>query len=144
MKKIILTREKMKIKLYAIIGYLVLSTFVVTAQDKISLLEIDKVNQLLELSTDQFKKVKIDVDKIKSILEEDKKILSNLRERFKNDDEPGFFEKIGVKRGRDKRIDKIEDLLEEIEDQLNKKQKILFSQIEKPKLNPLSKKELTE
>ncbi|MCK9281286.1 MAG: hypothetical protein M0P71_11740 [Melioribacteraceae bacterium] len=132
----------MKIKFYVIISFLVLSSFIVAAQDKVSLFEIDKVNQLLELSTDQFKIIEIDVDKIKSILEEDKKILSNLRERFKNDDKPGFFEKIGVKRGRDKRIDKIEDLLEEIEDKLNEKQKILFSQIEKPKLNSLSKKEL--
>jgi len=131
-----------KIKFYVIISFLVLSSFIVAAQDKVSLFEIDKVNQLLELSTDQFKIIEIDVDKIKSILEEDKKILSNLRERFKNDDKPGFFEKIGVKRGRDKRIDKIEDLLEEIEDKLNEKQKILFSQIEKPKLNSLSKKEL--
>jgi len=77
----------MKIKLFAIIGYLVLSTFAVTAQDKISLLEIDKVNQLLELSTDQFKIVKIDIDKIKSILESDLKMMMN----------PVFLKKLELK-----------------------------------------------
>ena len=41
------------------------------------------------------------IEQIKRILDEDKKIIAELKERVKSGDEPGFFEKIGVKRGRD-------------------------------------------
>ncbi|MFA7289949.1 MAG: hypothetical protein WC055_13815 [Melioribacteraceae bacterium] len=134
----------MRIKIIVLFICLLFVSFVTPAQEKISLLDADKVKIILNLSNDQFKIIKMDIDKIKGILEEDKNILSKLRERFKNDDEPGFFEKISVKRGRDKRSDKIEDLIEDIEDQLNTKQKLLYRDIEKPGLKSLSKKELTE
>lgn len=115
-----------------------------SAQDQISLTDVEKVKDHLELSEDQYTFIKKTVDKINSILSEDKKILAGLKERFKNGDEPGFFEKIKVKRGRDNRADQIEELLEEIEDQLNDAQKNKFENIAKPTLKPLSKKELTE
>lgn len=82
------------------------------------------------------------VDQIKKIIEEDKKIIEKIRERVKNNDEPGFFEKIGVKRGHDKRASQIEDLIDEIEDQLNYKQKIKYKDIEKPELKALKKEDV--
>lgn len=57
------------------------------------------------------------------ILEYDKKILADLKEQFNSGDEPGFFEKIGVKRGRDSRSGDIEDLIDDIEEKLNDEQK---------------------
>lgn len=131
----------MKVKLFAIILFLIVAT-TLNAQNQVSLLEIDKVEEYLMPTPDQFKVIKIKVDQIKGILEEDKKIITGLRERFKNGDEPDFFEKIKVKRGRDNRVDKIEDLLEEIEDQLNDQQKIKYKNIEKPKLKGLKKEEI--
>ena len=68
--------------------------------------------------------------------------MGNLKERVKSGDEPGFFEKIGVKRGRDSRAGDIEDLIEEIEDKLNDEQKIKFKNIDKPELKSLEKKEI--
>ena len=102
------------------------------------------MKEYLALSDKQYKTINAPLGQIKGILEEDKKIISELKERFKNGDEPGFFEKIKVKRGRDNRVDKIEDLLEEIEDQLNDEQKIKYKNIKKPVLKSLNKKELTK
>lgn len=133
----------MKIKfLITFLGLIIISA--ITAQDQVSLLEIDKVKEYLALSDKQYKTINAPLGQIKGILEEDKKIISELKERFKNGDEPGFFEKIKVKRGRDNRVDKIEDLLEEIEDQLNDEQKIKYKNIKKPVLKSLNKKELTK
>ncbi len=133
----------MKIKfLVMLLGLIFVSK--ITAQDQISLLEMDKVKEHLTLNADQYKTINAKVGQIKEILEEDKKIIAALKVRFKSGDEPGFFEKIGVKRGRDNREDKIEDLLEEIEDQLNDQQKIKYNIIEKPVLKSLNKKELME
>ncbi len=115
-----------------------------SAQDQISLTDVDKIKDHLELSEDQYTFIKKTVDKINSVLSEDKKILTGLKERFKNGDEPGFFEKIKVKRGRDKRTNQIEELLDEIKDQLNDVQQNKFENVAKPILKPLSKKELTE
>lgn len=114
------------------------------SQGKLSLLEIDKVKENLVLSDSQFTVFIAKVDKIKGILEEDKTIISNLKTRFKMGDEPGFFEKIKVRRGRDSRASDIEDLIEDIEKQLNEAQKAKYKNIEKPVLKSLSKKELTE
>lgn len=114
------------------------------AQEQINLTDVEKIKDHLELSEEQYTFVKKTVDKINSILDEDKKILGGLKERFKNGDEPGFFEKIKVKRGRDKRADQIEELLEEIEEKLNDVQKSKYKNVAKPYLKPLSKKELTE
>lgn len=112
------------------------------AQNKISLLDTEKVNEYLELTQEQTKIINPKIEQIKKILEDDRRIISAIKERVKNDDEPGFFEKIKVKRGRDNRVDKIEDLLEEIEDQLNDQQKIKYKNIEKPKLKGLKKEEI--
>ncbi|MEW5843782.1 MAG: hypothetical protein AB1775_11015 [Bacteroidota bacterium] len=112
------------------------------AQNKISLLNIEKVNEYLELSPVQIKIINPKIEQIKTILEDDKRIISAIKERVKNDDEPGFFEKIGVKRGHDKRASKVEDLIDEIKDQLNDQQKIKFKNIEKPELKPLKKEDI--
>ncbi|KAF0141764.1 MAG: hypothetical protein FD122_1319 [Stygiobacter sp.] len=131
----------MKIKfLVIILGLISVSTM--TAQNQVSLLEMDKVKEYLTLSDKQYKTINTLLGQIKGILEEDKKIISGLKERFKNGDEPGFFEKIKVKRGRDNRVDKIEDLLEEIEDQLNDEQKVKFAKMNKPELKELKKEEI--
>lgn len=131
----------MKIKfLVIILGFIIVST--ITAQDQVSLLEMDKVKEYLTLTDKQYKTINTLLGQIKGILEEDKKIISGLKERFKNGDEPGFFEKIKVKRGRDNRVDKIEDLLEEIEDQLNDEQKVKFAKMNKPELKELKKEEI--
>ena len=82
------------------------------------------------------------IEQIKWILDEDRNIIAEIKERVNNGDEPGFFEKIGVKRGRDSRKGDIEDLIEEIEDQLNDQQKNKFKTIEKPGLKSLEKKEI--
>lgn len=111
-------------------------------QNKISLLDTEKVNEYLELTPKQIKIINPKIEQIKAILEEDKKIISEIKERVKNDDEPGFFEKIGVKRGHDKRASQIENLIDEIEDHLNDQQKIEFKNIEKPELKPLKKEEI--
>lgn len=112
------------------------------SQNKILLLDMEKVNDYLELSKDQVKTIVQKIEQIKTIIEEDKKIIAELKNRVKSGDEPGFFEKIGVKRGHDKRASQIEDLIDEIEDQLNDKQKDKFKNIEKPELKPLEKKEI--
>ncbi|MBU1094908.1 MAG: hypothetical protein KKB34_00375 [Bacteroidetes bacterium] len=114
------------------------------AQEKISILEIDKAKEYLHLNEEQYKVIKLKTVRINTILNEDQKIIEGLKERFKNGDEPGFFEKISVKRGRDKRKGDIEDLLEDIKEQLNDKQLMKFKNIEKPGLKSLSKKELTD
>ncbi|MFA7421756.1 MAG: hypothetical protein WCZ90_18885 [Melioribacteraceae bacterium] len=133
----------MKIKfLVIILGLIFIST--ITAQDQISLLEMDKVQEYLMLNANQHKTINVKVEQIEKILEQDKETIATLKARFKSGDEPGFFEKIKVKRGRDNRVDKIEDLLEEIEDQLNDQQKIKYKNIGKPLLKSLNKKELTE
>ena len=96
------------------------------AQNIISLLDSEKANAHLELTREQIKVITPKVEQIRKILEEDKMIIEKIKERVRNDDEPGFFEKIGVKRGHDKRASKVEDLIYEIEDQLNDQQKIRF------------------
>ena len=131
----------MKVKLFAIILGLISAT-TVTAQNQVALLEMDKVKEHLTLSEEQYKTINTMVEQIKGILEEDKKIIASLKERIENDDKPGFFEKIKVKRGRDNRVDKIEDLLEEIEDQLNDEQKVKFAKMNKPELKGLKKEEI--
>ncbi len=112
------------------------------AQNKISLLDSEKANVYLGLTREQIKVITPKIEQIRKILEEDKKIIEEIKERVKNDDEPGFFEKIGVKRGHDKRASKVEDLIDEIEDQLNDQQKIRFKNIEKPELKPLKKEDV--
>lgn len=133
----------MKTKIIVIILSLI-AMVTITAQSQISLLEMDKIKEHLTLNADQYKTINAIVEQIKIVLEEDKKIISKLRERFKTGDEPGFFEKISVKRARDKRSGQIEELLEDIVACLNDSQKIKYKNIEKPALKALSKKELTE
>ncbi|HSL88422.1 MAG TPA: hypothetical protein VK870_03885 [Ignavibacteriaceae bacterium] len=112
------------------------------AQTQVSLLDKDHVREYLSLSNEQFEKINLKINNIKQILEEDKKIIAEIKERVKNGDEPGFFEKIGVKRGHDKRSSKIEDLIDDIEDQLTDQQKTKFDDIEKPELNALNKEDV--
>lgn len=112
------------------------------AQNKISLLDTEKANAYLELTREQNKVITLKVEQIKKILEEDNKIIEKIKERVKNNDEPGFFEKIGVKRGHDKRASQIEDLIDEIEDQLTDQQKIRFKNVEKPELKALKKEDV--
>jgi len=133
----------MKVKfLVIILGLIFVSK--ITAQDQVSLLEIDKVKEYLTLNADQYKTINAKVVQIKEILEEDKKIIAALKVRFKSGDEPGFFEKIKVKRARDNRVSQINDLLDNIEKQLYSGQKNKFKNIAKPGLKALNKKELTE
>jgi len=113
----------MKNKIIAIIIGVILA-IPISAQSQISLLDTEKVKDYLSLSSQQSEKIDPKIEQIKTILEEDKKIISEIKERVKNDDEPGFFEKIGVKRGHDKRASQIEDLIDEIEDQLMTSKKL--------------------
>lgn len=131
----------MKIK-YLILILSLIVAITISAQSQITLLDIEKVKDYLTLSLEQYKTIKPKIKQIKSILDEDKKIIAEIKKRVENDDEPGFFEKIGVKRGRDSRSGDIEDLIEEIEDQLNDEQKIKFEKVEKPELKALDKKEI--
>lgn len=135
--------NRMKVKLFVIILGLISAT-TITAQNQVLLLEMDKVKEHLTLTADQFNTISTMVEQIKGILEEDKKIITGLRERFKNGDEPGFFEKIKVKLARDSRVSKINDILDNIKNQLNDEQRTKYKNIEKPALKSLSKKELTE
>jgi hypothetical protein len=114
------------------------------AQTKVSLLDENQVKEYLTLSDEQSEKINLKINSIKQILDEDYKIISDLKERFNSGDEPGFFEKISVKRGRDKRADNIKNLIEDIEDQLTNEQKMKFKNVDKPFLKPLSKDELTK
>ena len=131
----------MKSKIIAIIFGIVL-LIPISAQNQISLLDTERVNDYLSLSSQQISKINPMIEQIKNILEEDIKIIAEIKERVKNDDEPGFFEKIGVKRGHDKRSSKIEDLTDDIEDQLTDQQKIKFNDIEKPELKELKKEDV--
>jgi len=124
--------------------FILLLTKTATAQNNIPLLEIDTVREHLALSEGQYKTVNKIVEQIKRILEQDHKIIADLKARFKSGDEPGFFEKIKVKQARDGRVDRIDKLFESINNHLNDKQKIRFKEVEKPVLRSLSKKELTE
>lgn len=114
------------------------------AQKKVSLLDENQVKEYLSLSDEQFEKVNSKINSIKQILDEDNKIISDLRKRFNSGDEPGFFEKISVKRGRDKRADNIKNLIEDIEYQLINEQKMKFKNVDKPFLKSLSKEELID
>ena len=131
----------MKSKIIAVIFGLIL-LIPISAQSQISLLDTEKVNDYLSLSSQQISKINPMIEQIKWILDEDRNIIAEIKERVNNGDEPGFFEKIGVKRGRDSRKGDIEDLIEEIEDQLNDQQKNKFKNIEKPGLKSLEKKEI--
>lgn len=131
----------MKIK-SIIIALSIFSVSFMSAQNQVSLTDLGKTKEYLALTETQFKVVKQMVDKINSILEEDKKIIAEIKKRVENDDEPGFFEKIGVKRGRGSRIDKIDDLLDEIENQLNDEQKTKYKSLKKPELKALNKEEI--
>ena len=131
----------MKIK-YLIIVLSLIGAKTISAQGQISLLETEAVKDYLTLSEIQYKTISPMIEKIKKILDEDKKIIAELKERVRSGDEPGFFEKIGVKRGRDSRRGDIEDLIDDIEDQLNDQQKNKFKNIEKPKLKSLEKNEI--
>lgn len=94
------------------------------SQNKISLLNTENVKDYLELSQEQIKVIVPKIERIKAIIGKDKKIIEQIKERVKNDDERGFFEKIKVKRGHDKRASQIDDLIDGIEDQFNDEQKI--------------------
>lgn len=131
----------MKIKFLIIVLSLIVAK-TISAQGQISLLETEAVKDYLNLSEDQTKTINPMIEQIKWILDEDKKIIAELKQRVKSGDEPGFFEKIGVKRGRDSRRGDIEDLIEEIEDRLNDQEKIKFKNIAKPELKSLEKKEI--
>ncbi len=131
----------MKIKIIVLIFGLILANSI-SAQNKISLLETEKVKDYLKLSSQQAEKIYPQIEHIKNILEEDKKIIAEIKERVKNGDEPGFFEKIGVKRGHDKRASSIESLIDEIEDLLDEQQKINFNSIVKPELKALKKEDI--
>ncbi len=114
----------------------------VKAGDQISLLEMEKVRAYLHLDAVQYKKTILAVEQIKSIHEKDKIIIGALKERIKNGDEPGLFEKMSAKRGRGSRIDSIDDLIEEIEHLLTTEQKVKYKNIIKPVLKGLEKKEI--
>ncbi|MFA6596111.1 MAG: hypothetical protein WCS69_00200 [Ignavibacteriaceae bacterium] len=133
----------MKIKfLVIILGFIIVST--ITAQDQVSLLEMDRVKEYLTLNADQYKTINIKVNQIKRILDEDQETIAALKVRFKSGDEPGFFEKIKVKRARDSRVNKIKDLLGDIKNQLNDDQKVKFFKMTKPELKGLKKEEIFE
>jgi len=83
------------------------------------------------------------LSKLKIYLKKIKKIISDIKKRINSGDEPGFFEKISVKRGRGSRSGDIEDLIDEIEDNLNDEQKIKFEKIDKPYLPELNKADIT-
>jgi len=99
----------MKSKIIAVIIGLII-IIPISAQNKISLLETKQVNEYLILRAEQSKIINPMIEQINKILEEDKNIITELKKRFDNGDEPGIFEKISVKRGRDKRAGDIEDL----------------------------------
>lgn len=125
-----------------LVSILLTVTTLLSAQDKISLTEVEKVREYLSLNDSQYNSIKKYVTEIESILDEDKRIIEDLKKRVMNDDEPGFFEKIKVKRGRDDRVSKIKDLKKKIERQLNDEQKEKYKNIIKPDLQGLSKEEI--
>lgn len=131
----------MRNKIIAFILVMILANLTFS-QNRISLLDTERVKDYLVLSQEQSKTIIPKIEHIKAIIEEDKKIITEIKERVKSGDEPSFFEKIGVKRGRDKRSSQIEDLKDEIEDQLNDQQKIKYKNIDKPELKSLEKKEI--
>lgn len=113
-----------------------------TAGPRWSLLEVDSLRIYLSLTENQYTVIAANVERIKEILNKDKAIIENLKTRIAKGDEPGLFEKIKVKRGRDARIDAVEQLIGIIENQLNERQKIFFQNVEKPILKSLEKKEI--
>ena len=131
----------MNIKIIALIFGLMLSNSIF-AQSQISLLDTEKVKEYLTLTPVQIITIVPKIERIKAIIEEDKKIISEIKERVKNSDEPGFFEKIGVKRGHDKRASQIEGLIDDIEEQLTDQQQLKFKDIEKPELKALKKEDI--
>ncbi len=131
----------MKAKIY-LFAVLLITAQLLSAQEKISLIEVEKVKEYLSLNDVQYNSIKTILKEIESVLEEDKKVISGLKERVKNDDEPGFFEKIKVKKGRDGRISEIKGLIKKVENQLNSNQKEKFKNVIKPELQGLRKEEI--
>lgn len=125
------------------LAFIGLLTIRISAQDKISLLDFDKASGYLQLNSKQVKIISPMVVQIKTILQEDSLVISRMKARFKSGDEPGFFEKIKVKMQHDQRIDKLNNLLHRIENELNETQREKFNEIDKPVLKKLSKKEIT-
>jgi len=125
-----------------LISILLTVTTLSSAQEKIYLTDVEKVKEYLSLNDAQYNSIKKNVTEIELILDEDKKIIEELKIRVMNDDEPGFFEKIKVKRGRDNRVSKIKDLKKKIERQLNDGQKEKYKNIIKPELHGLNKEEI--
>lgn len=125
-----------------LISILLTVTTLSSAQEKIYLTDVEKVKEYLSLNDAQYNSIKKNVTEIELILDEDKKIIEELKIRVMNDDEPGFFEKIKVKRGRDDRVSKIKDLKKIIERQLNDDQKEKYKNVIKPELHGLKKEEI--
>ena len=73
----------MKIKYLVIILSLIVAK-TISAQSQISLLDTEKVKDYLTLSSDQYKTINPMIEQIKSILDEDKKIIAEIKERVKN------------------------------------------------------------
>ena len=130
---------KFKYLIIAISHFIVLN---ISAQEKISLLDTEKSREFLKLNNEQEIFVSEKINQINLIIKKDENIISEIKQRVKNDDEPGFFEKIEIKLGHDKRASQIENLIDEIENELTPQQKIKFQQIEKPKLREIKKEDV--
>ncbi|MBK8947262.1 MAG: hypothetical protein IPM32_18630 [Ignavibacteriae bacterium] len=130
---------KFKYLVIAISHFIVLN---ISAQGKFSLLEMEKLKEFLNFNNEQEIFVSEKINQINLIIKKDENIISEIKQRVKNDDEPGFFEKIEIKLGHDKRASQIENLIDEIENELTPQQKIKFQQIEKPKLREIKKEDV--
>ena len=105
-------------------------------------MDTEKSREFLKLNNEQEIFVSEKINQINLIIKKDENIISEIKQRVKNDDEPGFFEKIEIKLGHDKRASQIENLIDEIENELTPQQKIKFQQIEKPKLREIKKEDV--
>jgi hypothetical protein len=110
--------------------------------DSISLLDAKKVSDYLGLSEAQFDSVKVRIEQIQNIVDEDKKAREDMRAKFMSG-EGGFNRESmqAMRAERDERQKKIDALVEEIKKNLTNDQKAKFATVLVPNLQEIARAE---
>ena len=110
------------------------------ASSKVNLLNFDDVISYLNLDIDQQKTIELLIKEIISIIERDEKAMKEMRSKMQSMGIPDPSMREKMMKERSERQNKIDGLIKQIEQSLNKKQLEKFNEIEKPNLMNKSKK----